>query len=907
MMYKMAVVAAIVLLSVLGPAYCSTYFVATSGDDSTGDGSIDYPFKTIPKAVGLVVPGDTIYIRGGTHTYTTTISISKSGTSGARYYLLAYLDERPALDFSSMSESSSNRGINLTGSYWYIKGIDIKGAGDNGIWMGGSYNIIEFCSFYENRDTGLQLAGGAAHNQIINCDSYYNCDSDMGDADGFAPKMDVGTGNYFYGCRAWQNSDDDYDGYLRGTDDVTTTYENCWAFKAGYLKNGSASTGNGNGFKMGGSDDKTLMHNVVLINCLAFSNRVKGFDQNSDKGSMTLYNCTGWNNGTYNFSLPTALNTGRMATLTNCVSLGSSGQSLNAAVVQVTNSWQSPFVATNADFVSVDPSAAYGPRNADGSLPDIDFMQLAAGSDLIDGGTDVGLPYNGISPDLGCFEFADTGDDETPPTPNPMTWAIEPYATGSASITMVASTASDENGVEYYFECVADGGHDSGWQTSPTYTDTGLAPLTLCTYTVTARDRSTNQNATAPSEERSARTLIADVAPPSPDPMAWDLYPYALDASSITMTASTASDESGVEYYFECVSGGGHDSGWQAGVVYTDTGLSPNTTYQYAVRARDMSSNQNMTGWSATKSATTCATGATIEYQAEYQTWYLAATETTNTGYTGPSYVNTNNVVGSWVEWTIPATVAGSHTIAIRFANGTTTNRPMSIAVNGVTVIASFDFPGTGGWTLWTISSTSVSLNLGENTIRLTSLTSNGGPNLDRMDVTGPAIDATPPTPSPMEWRILPAAVSSNSVSMTAMKAGDASGVEYFFANLTDPNHDSGWQDANTYIDSGLVNNTQYTYAVIARDKSVNQNETGWSQEASATTMRYDCAGPIVADLDADCQVDFRDYAVLANAWAGGLPEVDLNSDTLLDWLDILKFADGWLTCGRVPADECWN
>ncbi len=105
--------------------------------------------------------------------------------------------------------------------------------------MSGSNNIIEFCCFYENRDTGLQLGGGAANNQIINCDSYYNCDSSQGNADGFSPKMDVGTGNYFYGCRSWQNSDDAYDGYLRGADDVTTTYENCWAFKAGYLKDGS--------------------------------------------------------------------------------------------------------------------------------------------------------------------------------------------------------------------------------------------------------------------------------------------------------------------------------------------------------------------------------------------------------------------------------------------------------------------------------------------------------------------------------------------------------------------------------------------------------------------------------------------------------------------------------------------
>jgi hypothetical protein len=45
--------------------------------------------------------------------------------------------------------------------------------------------------------------------------------------------------------------------------------------------------------------------------------------------------------------------------------------------------------------------------------------------------------------------------DSTPPSPNPMTWATVPYATGSGSIAMVATTASDESGVEYYFRCPA--------------------------------------------------------------------------------------------------------------------------------------------------------------------------------------------------------------------------------------------------------------------------------------------------------------------------------------------------------------------------------------------------------------------------------------------------------------------
>jgi hypothetical protein len=37
-------------------------------------------------------------------------------------------------------------------------------------------------------------------------------------------------------------------------------------------------------------------------------------------------------------------------------------------------------------------------------LPDVDFLHLASGSDLIDGGVDVGLDFDGSAPDLGAFE-----------------------------------------------------------------------------------------------------------------------------------------------------------------------------------------------------------------------------------------------------------------------------------------------------------------------------------------------------------------------------------------------------------------------------------------------------------------------------------------------------------------------
>jgi hypothetical protein len=382
-----------------------TYYVSLTGSDSNNGLSVDAPFKTIPKAIGLATAGDVIYVRGGIYPYSATISVSKSGTVAAIYTLMSYPGERAILDFSGTA--FGKRGFSLSASYWYIKGIDFINAGDNGmIISGGGNNVVEFCSFVGNKDSGLQLGGGTHDNKVINCDSYYNADpTDYGDADGFACKMDVGTNNSFYGCRSWLNVDDGWDGYLRGANNVSTTLENCWTWMNGYFKDGTDAgpNANGNGFKMGGSDDKTLQHNFTLKNCVSFDNKAKGFDQNNNKGSMILYNCSGYRNGGNNYSISLALAAGKISEVKNCVSADNK-ISLGSFVTQVTNSWLVPFSVTANDFVSLDTTGVSAPRKPDGSLPDVTFLHLAKGSDLIDKGTDIGLPFKGLLPDLGAFE-----------------------------------------------------------------------------------------------------------------------------------------------------------------------------------------------------------------------------------------------------------------------------------------------------------------------------------------------------------------------------------------------------------------------------------------------------------------------------------------------------------------------
>ena len=89
-----------------------------------------------------------------------------------------------------------------------------------------------------------------------------------------------------------------------------------------------------------------------------------------------------------------------------------------------------------------------------------------------------------------------------------------------------------------------------------------------------------------------------DFLPPQPNPMTFFASPAGNSTTSITMTATVAIDNQSppVRYFFDYVSGfGGHDSGWQLSETYTDTDLSPNSFFNYRVKARDNSPVPNET------------------------------------------------------------------------------------------------------------------------------------------------------------------------------------------------------------------------------------------------------------------------------------------------------------------------
>ncbi|KAB8185160.1 carbohydrate-binding protein, partial [Nonomuraea phyllanthi] len=104
-------------------------------------------------------------------------------------------------------------------------------------------------------------------------------------------------------------------------------------------------------------------------------------------------------------------------------------------------------------------------------------------------------------------------------------------------------------------------------------------------------------------------------------------------------------------------------------------------------------------------------------------------------GYSGSGFCNGDNAVGAAAQFTVTAPAAGTATIAIRYANGTTTDRPADVLVNGSVAHAASGFEPTGAWTTWVTRTLTITVNAGDNTIRLNPTTANGLPNVDYLEL----------------------------------------------------------------------------------------------------------------------------------------------------------------------------
>src|SRR5690348_8019164 len=108
--------------------HAAVFYVSPAGNDANL-GTIDRPFATLQKAHDSAVPGDTIYMRGGTYQFTSGQALTRDGTSGNPIRVFAYPGEVPVIDAINMTATGYLAGFPVSlnsASWWHIKGLEIK-------------------------------------------------------------------------------------------------------------------------------------------------------------------------------------------------------------------------------------------------------------------------------------------------------------------------------------------------------------------------------------------------------------------------------------------------------------------------------------------------------------------------------------------------------------------------------------------------------------------------------------------------------------------------------------------------------------------------------------------------------------------------------------------------------------
>jgi hypothetical protein len=496
-------------LSIYSLASAETYYVAVDGND-THPGTLENPWGTWQKAFETAQAGDTVYFRGGVYYAVSsygnnicriapneTSPIGNDGKVNNYIHYFNYPGETPILDCSKVVTSGNyNTALSISwANYIHFKGLTIRNVYQRtnnvqafGINVYGATNIIyenlvvhhvsgnayRFMGDFGDTDYPQYERMAADTTIYLNCDAYACRDSlsevDGNAADGWKTYNKPGAYIRFEGCRAWNCSDDGFD----PGGSVRTDIINCWSFI-----NGFEGAADGNGFKTGGTLDSIPYINRVVRNNIAAHNWGEGFYNLEYSGyyrnNARYYNNIAFRNKEFGYGMDSYFANPKkpwfLSHYHNNIDFENGSPpylGVRGPYTESHNTWDQtddyghPYsIPTDSldldenDFLLTDSitgiNQLMAPRKADGSLPDITFLQLAPGSDLIDAGVDIGIPYAGSAPDIGPFEYYSGGTDPQPITitscsPNPTTdlVTVDYHVPQASTIDISVLNSNDE-------------------------------------------------------------------------------------------------------------------------------------------------------------------------------------------------------------------------------------------------------------------------------------------------------------------------------------------------------------------------------------------------------------------------------------------------------------------------------
>jgi chitodextrinase len=372
----------------------------------------------------------------------------------------------------------------------------------------------------------------------------------------------------------------------------------------------------------------------------------------------------------------------------------------------------------------------------------------------------------------------------------------------SISLSWTASTAgsSPVAGYDIYRN-----GTKVATSTSTSYTDTGLSPSTSYTYTVDAFDSSGDVSARS-----SSLTVSTKAAPTVPAGLTASKETSSSIAFSWTASTEASSSVAGYDIYRN-----GTKIGTSTSTSFTDTGLSPSTSYSYTVDAYDPAGN--VSAASAAMAVSTTATGVS-GYQAESPANTLAggAIVQACSACSGGQKVGYIGNGGALTFNQVTASSAGSHTLTVYYVDGDA-GRSATVTVNGTATTVAFHGTNDNNWNAVQSLTLTVTLNSGSNTIEFSN-PSGYAPDIDQITVsgTGGGGGTTPPT-VPTGLSSPSQTSTSISLSWTASTDSTSPVAGYdIYRNGTK----IGTSTSTSFTDTGLSPSTSYTYTVDAYDSA---------------------------------------------------------------------------------------
>jgi len=327
------------------------FFIAPNGNDDTGNGSIENPWRSLGRANQSLQSGGALYIRAGRYEIDGRIaagSISDvmanrefnvSGTAGNPTLYSAYPPDlengqRPVFDFTHLTTTGRVTAMQIRGNWIHVFGIDVTGfeafapgtaTTGVGLSYSGQHITVEYNRVYNV--AGNAFRGAGQFLLIINNDAFQlrsrqQLFSNM-NHDGFGQNGGPNDwGNVFYGNRSWATSDDGIDTLSKF--DTVVIERNWFAYSSSIYKDGTTyeqwtttldndllelsrfNYGRGNGMKIGGWN---MNNNLAATNAnyfgkmqqvarynLVIGARNTGVSANFHVGGSYFTYNTAWNN-----------------------------------------------------------------------------------------------------------------------------------------------------------------------------------------------------------------------------------------------------------------------------------------------------------------------------------------------------------------------------------------------------------------------------------------------------------------------------------------------------------------------------------------------------------------------------------------------------------------------------------